>query len=172
MKFKDKKPDRASLSLARTLPPETPEATLSPKQIGTVGRAGEDAAAEFLLSEGLDIIARNVRYCHREIDIICCDDEHIVFVEVKSRTLPEHAGKGRFGPPSSAIDPEKRQNLLSAVRYWLAAHPHPGLYPRMDVIEVLLKKNPGSESCKENSVDSPFSLVSVNHIKNAFGVNF
>ena len=102
MKFKDKKPDRASLSLARTLPPETPEGA----RVGRPGNgAGEDAAAEFLLSEGLDIIARNVRYGHREIDIICCDDEHIVFVEVKSRTLPEHAGKGRFGPPSSAIDP-------------------------------------------------------------------
>ncbi|MCR4682453.1 MAG: YraN family protein [Clostridiales bacterium] len=172
MKFRDKKTDRSALSLSRTLPPETPEATLNPKQIGTVGRAGEDAAAEYVLSEGLDIIARNVRYGHREIDMICCDDEHIVFVEVKSRTRPEHTGSGRYGPPSSAMDQEKRQNLLSAARYWLTAHPHPGLYPRMDVIEVLLKKNPESGKDTGENREDAFSILSVNHIKNAFGVNF
>ena len=50
-----------------------------------VGKAGEDFACRYLLSKGYEILHRNYRSGHLETDIICENETHILFVEVKSR---------------------------------------------------------------------------------------
>lgn len=49
------------------------------------GLEGEERAVEYLKSLGYTVISRNFRVRSGEIDIIACNDEEIVFVEVKSR---------------------------------------------------------------------------------------
>ena len=48
------------------------------------GKLAEDLAATFLESKGYEIIARNYRSGHAEIDLIVKKDIFLVFVEVKS----------------------------------------------------------------------------------------
>ena len=54
-----------------------------PKSKVEKGREGELIASRFLSSKGFEIIARNFRIDHKEIDIIAREGEFLVFVEVK-----------------------------------------------------------------------------------------
>ena len=79
------------------------------------GKQGEDWAAAFLEQKGYEILSRNYRYKHSEIDIIARKQEMIVFVEVKSR---ENAD---FGNPEEAVSAAKRSQVHQAARYYIAA---------------------------------------------------
>lgn len=50
-----------------------------------IGQRGEQAAADYLLGLGWQLLARNWRGHHGELDIIAHDGAALVFVEVKSR---------------------------------------------------------------------------------------
>jgi putative endonuclease len=69
------------------------------------GRAGEDAAADFLAGLGYRILGRNVRLPGGELDIVALDGRVLVFVEVKRRD-----GR-RFGSALAAVDARKRRRL-------------------------------------------------------------
>ena len=56
-----------------------------PTSTQTLGNWGEQRAAEFLEKLGYQIIDRNFRYGHGEIDIIADDNGMLVFVEVKTQ---------------------------------------------------------------------------------------
>ena len=49
------------------------------------GIQGEDIAIQHLRTKGYDILDKNWRSGHKEIDIIARKDDTIVFVEVKAR---------------------------------------------------------------------------------------
>ena len=51
----------------------------------TLGQAAEAEAARALQRAGLAVVERNVRFPEGEIDLVCRDDEVVVFVEVKCR---------------------------------------------------------------------------------------
>ena len=53
-----------------------------------IGLNGEDIACDFLLSRGHQILDRNWRAGHLELDIVSEDQEGVHFVEVKARTAP------------------------------------------------------------------------------------
>ena len=61
------------------------------------GAAAEALAAEHLAAQGLRLIARNVRCRGGEVDLICLDRSHVVFVEVRLRTST------RFGGAAASI---------------------------------------------------------------------
>lgn len=92
---------------------------------------GEDAAAELLQSEGYKILHRNKRYGHLETDIICENDEYLVFAEVKTRKYTPS-----FGRPALSVGYKKRQNLLSFAELYIAENTTGGKMVRLDVIEV------------------------------------
>ena len=98
------------------------------------GKEGEDKAAELLEKSGYRILFRNKRYGHLETDIICEDDEYIVFVEVKTRKE-----NPAFGRPSSAVDAKKRKNLISCAEAYLNEYGTKGKLVRLDVVEVYVK---------------------------------
>ncbi|MCG3121239.1 MAG: hypothetical protein ALAOOOJD_04245 [bacterium] len=56
-----------------------------PTPTKTLGNWGEQRATEFLEKLGYQIIDRNFRYGHGEIDIIADDKGMLVFVEVKTQ---------------------------------------------------------------------------------------
>ena len=60
------------------------------------GNEGENLAAEFLKKKGWEIVARNYRYRHAEIDLIIKRDDWTIFVEVKTRSHPTYGQPGRI----------------------------------------------------------------------------
>ena len=53
-----------------------------------IGQTGEDMACDFLLSRGHQILDRNWRSGHLELDIVSEAEDGLHFVEVKARTAP------------------------------------------------------------------------------------
>ena len=107
----------------------------SKKQIGDLG---ELEACKYLKKHGYKIVNCNERQSHKEIDIIATDKNYIAFVEVKTRSVDNDLYSA-YGTPASAVTYTKRSNLISAARSYLRSNPT-DKQPRMDVIEVYLKK--------------------------------
>ena len=94
-----------------------------------VGRWGEQAAADYLEKQGYQILARNFRTAHGEVDIIARQQNVLVFVEVKTRS------SNRYGYPEYSVSPKKRLHLLSSAEKYILEHPEFTTW-RVDVIAV------------------------------------
>lgn len=87
-----------------------------------LGKAGEDAAVNYLMTHGYQILERNWRGTHGELDIITkiaqdhSDQQEIVFVEVKTRSSIE------FGAPVEALTKEKYRRLYLLGREWISTY--------------------------------------------------
>ncbi len=94
------------------------------------GDAAEQAACDYLRSQKLRILQRNYRCRFGEIDIIACDDQHLIFVEVRLR------GNAKFGSAGESVNQRKQQRLIRAASSFLATHSRRELPCRFDVIEA------------------------------------
>ncbi len=81
-----------------------------------IGQRAEDRAACFLTQNGLSLLARNYRCRGGEIDLICRDGDHLVFVEVRLRRHRDYGGA------AASITAEKQRRLILAARHYLASH--------------------------------------------------
>ncbi len=110
------------------------------------GARGEYLARKFLESKGYVFIRANFRTQHGEIDLIMQENDEIVFVEVKTRTLHSAA---LYGRGAKAIDKEKREHIIKSARIFLRQEPRltKGLVPRFDAVELYLE-NQDSRSVK------------------------
>ena len=82
-----------------------------------VGKAGEDFACRYLMSKGYVVLHRNYRSGHLETDIICENDTHILFVEVKSRM--DTGTPSRYGrpiPPKDRISDGARRLIFDPIK--------------------------------------------------------
>lgn len=75
-----------------------------------LGRQAEDAAAQWLQTQGWQVLARNVRVGHAEIDIVARCQDIIAVVEVRLRGPTSWAG------PLDSVDARKRELLRQAAR--------------------------------------------------------
>lgn len=73
-----------------------------------LGKRGESVAARYLRRKGFRILARNWRARSGEVDIIALENDTLVFVEVKSRTLADR------GDPLWRIDARKAGRIRRA----------------------------------------------------------
>lgn len=112
----------------------------------SLGRYGEDRAADYLTELGYEVIERNWRCSSGEIDLIARDKNRLVFVEVKTRS-----GSG-FGHPFESISAEKLARLRRLVAAWCEARQVTAQRVRMDAIAVLLVRG----------------RVSIEHLKQVF----
>jgi len=116
-----------------------------------LGRAGEVEAARFLARRGLVILERNLRSRLGEIDLLACDGQTLVFVEVKAR-------RGSPGdPPQAAVDARKRARLGRLALGYLAACRLGERSCRFDVVAV--------------SFDEAGGITATRHIRNAFDLS-
>ena len=80
-----------------------------------LGKLGEELAVECLINKGYQILERNWRAGHKEIDIIALYDNTLVVVEVKTRKTDD------YGEPDISVGTMKQQMLIWAadayVRY-------------------------------------------------------
>ncbi|NUN69295.1 MAG: YraN family protein [Bacteroidetes bacterium] len=104
------------------------------------GVQGEDAAAEFLRSNGYEIIERNYYYQHGEIDIIAKEGTTLAFVEVKTRR------SSRFGAPEESVTPKKQELLRRTAEGYVAERNIGNVECRFDVVAVLM--NEGTAECR------------------------
>lgn len=79
-----------------------------------LGRLGEDAAVAHLTGLGMQVVTRNWRCRHGEIDIVARDGPTLVFCEVKTRS-----GLG-YGSPLAAITTAKQARLRRLASLFLA----------------------------------------------------
>lgn len=77
------------------------------------GNEGEDLAASFLQKKGYEIVIRNYRYKHAEIDLIVKQKELLVFVEVKTRS------SSSFGEPEDFVDAKKATKIFEAAEHYM-----------------------------------------------------
>jgi putative endonuclease len=92
------------------------------------GRAGEEAACDFLGSAGYRILERNVVTAAGEIDIVALEGDVLCFVEVKARADDEH------GPAVAFVGPAKQRRLARCCALYLASR-DVGAHPvRFDVL--------------------------------------
>ena len=94
------------------------------------GRAGENAAADYIKSRKMKVIKRNYVTPFGEIDIIANDGDYIVFIEVKTRS------GDRYGAPSEAVDKIKRKHIVDSAKYYLKVTDNTEAFTRFDVAEV------------------------------------
>jgi putative endonuclease len=118
-----------------------------------IGRAAEDLVATRLDAAGWEIVERNARTRHGELDIVARDGRTLVFVEVK-------AGRenSAFGPerPILGVDRRKQQRVRRLATAWMGERRDAPYYAeiRFDAVGV--------------SFDRAGRPTEVEHIEGAF----
>jgi putative endonuclease len=114
----------------------------------TIGRRGEQLAAEHLERLGWVILARNHHTRFGELDIVALDGDTLVFAEVKTCRL----GKGQ---PWANLHERKRSQVRRMAQVWLHEAPRPRFRQlRCDAVGVV--------------VDERGDLVRLDHLRAAF----
>lgn len=97
-----------------------------------LGIRGETLAEQYLKDKGYQILERNWRFSHAEIDIIAKDGGILVFVEVKTRS------SDIFGEPEESVSPKKEALLKDAASVYMEQIDHHWEI-RFDIISILIK---------------------------------
>lgn len=113
-----------------------------------LGKTGEDLAVEYLQSKGYQILERNWRSGHKEIDIIALDGDTLVAVEVKTRK------SSFYGEPDIAIGEMKQKMLIWAADAYVR-YKNLDVDVRFDIISIILNE-------REQKLE---------HIEDAFVIN-
>ena len=114
----------------------------------SIGNYGESIARDFLINNGYNILDMNYRNKYGEIDIICRNNNLIIFCEVKSRYT------NSFGIPMESVTYYKQRQIIKVSSYYILINKLNKYNIRYDVIEILF-----------NTFNQNFTI---NHIKDAF----
>jgi putative endonuclease len=115
-----------------------------------LGRTGEQLALEHLERLGYALVARNHRTRFGELDLVVCDADALVFVEVKTRRA------NRPGRQWESLHPAKRAQVRRMASTWLNEtqdRPIRGTI-RFDAVGV--------------TIDPQGRLVALEHLEGAF----
>ena len=115
----------------------------------TLGRLGERLAAEHYRRLGYEVVARNHRTRHGELDLVVADERTLVFCEVKTR-------RRGSGTPWESLHDAKRDQVRRMARAFLAEVAERPRRPelRFDAVGVTLDDHGG--------------LVRLEHLEGAF----
>ncbi len=102
-----------------------------------VGQKGEQAARDYLEQKGYSIIETNYRCRLGEIDIIACDGDMVVIVEVRAKT-----GLA-FGRPEESINQEKARKLHRLALQYIQSNYHREISSRIDLVAVMIDRGSG-----------------------------
>jgi putative endonuclease len=102
-----------------------------------LGQQGEDLAAEYLSALGYQILERNYRAGHQELDIIASQNNLLHFVEVKTRR------SSQFGFGEDAMHKKKIGLLLQAIDAYLGNFDEePDWQLDLIVVEIKARSDP------------------------------
>lgn len=105
-----------------------------------LGKRGEEIAEKFLRNKGYDVIERNYRCSIGEIDIICINDNKLVFVEVRSRST------NNYGLPEESINFTKKKKIRAVALHFLQSQNRLIKEIQFDVIAIRFSKEGAIES--------------------------
>lgn len=108
-------------------PPQKAAIAMSTK---TIGDLAEDEAANHLVREGHEIIARNWKTKYCEIDIVSAKNNTLYFTEVKYRKSPDQGGG------LAAITKKKLAQMKFAAKYYVQAQKLKDVDLRVSVISL------------------------------------
>ena len=97
-----------------------------------IGAKGESLAAKYLMEKGYEILERNYRYKHAEIDIIAKKGQLVVFIEVKTRT------KANFGFPEDSVDDKKAAKVIEGAEQYVLENDWRGDI-RFDIVSIIME---------------------------------
>jgi putative endonuclease len=95
------------------------------------GFLGENMAADYLIEHGYEVLYRNWRYKHLELDIIASKKGRLHIIEVKTRSSLQ------FGYPEQSIHSSKMQYLKNAAAMFQFQH-NQWKYLQFDVVAIHL----------------------------------
>ncbi len=95
----------------------------------STGSKGEEMASVYLQQIGFEIIERNWRFRHWEVDIIASKNDRLHFFEIKTRT------SDKYGKPEESIGYKKMQNLKNAAEEYQYQNPS-WKYVQFDVLAI------------------------------------
>ena len=133
-----------------------PDSKLRDTHRKTLGRQGEDIAVQMLKDRGFQILGRNIRGGHAEMDIVCLSGEDVRIVEVKTRQEPIQ------GEPWEAVDAKKQRHLVSAAQKYLHSDEFRLLRVRYDEIHfdvVTLVWDEVGETCRSEYIPDAFIMI-------------
>jgi len=97
-----------------------------------LGDWGEQIAVDYLISNNIKVVGRNIRTSYGEIDIIGQKDGIIIFFEVKTRRTEE------FGNPEDAVNYKKREHMRNSALDFMQSNPDLEMDWRIDVIAIFV----------------------------------
>lgn len=109
------------------------------------GNEAEQIAVNFLIEKGHQILERNFRYGHAEIDVISLKNNVLHITEVKARTSTA------YGEPESFVTKSKIDLLVKATNHYVQKHDL-NFEVQFDIISIV-----------KNSYES-----TITHIEDAF----
>ncbi len=96
------------------------------------GQQAENLVCRYLQAQGLQLVERNYRCKHGELDLIMKHKDSIVFVEVRYRNTLH------FGGGVESVDRHKQARLIACAQHYLQHHKLDATIPcRFDVVAVL-----------------------------------
>lgn len=102
------------------------------KQECDLAARAKEAAAKFLSRRGYEIIDRDW-HCRAGIaDLVCMDDDALVFIKVKARS------DSSKGFPSEEISHKKRDQYEKIAMSYLASHSLIDAFVRFDVVSIVV----------------------------------
>lgn len=97
-----------------------------------LGRWGEDRVARWYRRHGFEVLERNWRCRHGELDVIVRRGSVVAVCEVKTRS------SNAFGTPAEAVDWRKQRRIRRLAAQWLSEQERRGAVQlRFDVAEVM-----------------------------------
>ena len=114
-----------------------------------VGAWGEALAARYLLKKKYSPVATNYRCRFGEIDLIVCNKQYLVFVEVKLRKSSQFAEALEF------VDRHKQDKIRTTASMYLSQNPTE-LQPRFDVIEIYAPEGVETSNPKIRHLEDAF----------------
>lgn len=114
------------------------------------GDRGEQAAIQYLIKKGYQILASNFRYGRYEIDVIAVDRDILVFTEVKATSNMD------YGYPEEKVDSSKQRHIYKAAQAFIQQQGLESLDCRFDVIAIV----------------NTSGKIEISHIEDAFWVDF
>ena len=93
------------------------------------GKQGEEIAVKYLMDKGYEILERNWRNRHQEIDIIAKDGKELVIVEVKTRK------SNNYGEPDLAVTKQKQRLLIDAANAYIYRY-NLDIDTRFDIVSI------------------------------------
>ncbi|MFD1094347.1 YraN family protein [Salegentibacter chungangensis] len=99
-----------------------------------LGKNGEELAADYLMQQGYEIVARNFRFQKAEVDIIALKDELLAVIEVKTRSTTS------FGDPKEFVKGRQIRQLIKAIDHFVEEQ-QLNVEVRFDIVTVVKNKS-------------------------------